>query len=220
MLTTLLAVLCSANAQETLDLGVLTDDDITVVQKTLYPKEGRSELGVHVGVMPFDPFLVTPNLQLSYDSHSSDRFSFGLLVGGGYGLQNVSSRTLSSPTYGVIPYAYRYLASALVGVQFAPIYAKMNLNGAKVLHFDIYVPVRAGATLGRSIVPDGALALGPTVSAGVGARVFMGPNTALRVELRDDVVLERRALTAKWAVKQNAGITVGLTMLSKVQERR
>ncbi|MEZ4316496.1 MAG: hypothetical protein R3F61_03295 [Myxococcota bacterium] len=220
MLTTLLAaVLSVASAQETLELGRLTDDDISVVQKTLYPKEGRTEFGVHLGVMPFDAFLVTPNLQVSFDKHSSDRFSIGALVGVGYGLQNVTSRTLGSPTYGVVPYAYRYLGSALVGFQAAPIYAKMNLNGARVVHFDVYFAGRGGVSLERSIVPDGSFAVAPTLSPGIGSRFFLGPNTALRVELRDDVLLERRALTDKWAIKQNAGVTVGITMFSKVEGR-
>ncbi|MCB9678838.1 MAG: hypothetical protein H6737_27295 [Alphaproteobacteria bacterium] len=220
MLTTLMAaVLSTASAQETIELGKLTDDDITVVQKVLYPKEGRSEIGVHLGLMPFDAFLVTPNAQFSFDLHKSDRFSYGLLVGGGYGLQNVTSRTLGSPTYGVIPYAYRYLASALVGFQAAPIYAKMNLNGAKVIHFDVYFAGRGGVTLERSIVPDGSFAVAPTLSPGLGTRFFLGPKSALRVELRDDVLLEYRALTDKWAIKQNAGVTVGITMFSKQEAR-
>ena len=220
MLTTLMAAaLSTASAQETLELGSLSNDDINVVQKTLYPKEGRTEIGVHLGVMPFDAFLVTPNLQLSVDLHQSDRFSIGAQIGGGYGLQNSTSRTLGSPTYGVIPFAYRYLGSALVGFQAAPIYAKMNLNGARVVHFDVYFAGRGGVSLERSIVPDGSFALAPTLSPGLGTRFFIGENTALRVELRDDVLLERRALTDSWAIKQNAGVTVGISFFSKREER-
>jgi len=220
MLTTLMAAaLSTASAQETLELGSLSNDDINVVQKTLYPKEGRTEIGVHLGVMPFDAFLVTPNLQLSVDLHQSDRFSIGAQIGGGYGLQNGTSRTLGSPTYGVIPFAYRYLGSALVGFQAAPIYAKMNLNGARVVHFDVYFAGRGGVSLERSIVPDGSYAVAPTLSPGLGTRFFIGENTALRVELRDDVLLERRALTDSWAIKQNAGVTVGLSFFSKREDR-
>lgn len=212
-------LLSTAFAQETLDLGRISDDDITVVQKVLFPKEGRTELGVHLGVMPFDPFLVTPNLQLSFESHQSDRLALSVLVGGGYGLQNSVARQLGSPAYGVRPFAYRYLGSALAGVQYAPVYAKMNLNGANVVHFDIYGTLRGGLTLERSIIPDGSFALGPTVSPGVGMRFWWKANTALRFEVRDDVLLERRALTRSWHIKQNAGITLGITTLSKVKSR-
>lgn len=203
-----------ALAQETIDLGRLSDDDITVVQQILHPKSQRSEIGVHLGLMPFDAFLVTPNLQVSYDIHSSEKFAISVLAGGGYGIKNATSRQLETPTYGVSPFAYRYLASGLVGFQYAPIYAKMNLGGAKVVHFDIYGTGRAGVSLERSVIPDGSYALAPTVSPGIGTRFFLDENTTLRVELRDDVLLERRALTSSWHIKQNAGVTVGLTMLS------
>jgi outer membrane beta-barrel protein len=209
----------AASAQETLELGTLTDDEINVVQRRLYPKSGRMELGAHLGVMPFDAFLVTPNAQLSLDLHLKEKLAFSVLAGGGYGLQNATSRQLQSPTYGVVPFAYRYLASALAGVQWAPIYAKMNFDGARVVHFDVYFTARGGVTLGRSIVPDGSFSLGPTVSPGLGTRFFLGPKTTLRVELRDDILLERRALTDSWHIKQNAGVTVGLTFFGKQDER-
>ncbi len=214
-----LLVAAPASAQETIELGALTDDEINVVQKRLYPKAGRTEIGAHLGLMPFDAFLVTPNLQLSFDLHSNEKLAWSVLVGGGYGLQNSTSRQLASPTYGVVPFAYRYLASALVGAQWAPIYAKMNFDGARVIHFDVYFAARGGVTLERSIVPDGSFALGPTLSPGIGTRFFVGENTTLRVELRDDVLLERRALTDSWHIKQNAGVTVGLTFFSKKDER-
>ncbi|MCB9668210.1 MAG: outer membrane beta-barrel domain-containing protein [Alphaproteobacteria bacterium] len=208
------ALTSSASAQETIELGRLSDDDITVVQQILHPKTDRSEIGVHLGLMPFDAFVFTPNLQVSYDMHSSEKMAIGLLVGGGYGIQNATSRQLQTPTYGVAPFAYRYLASALVGAQWSPIYAKMNVGGAKVVHFDIYFAGRGGVSLERSVIPDGSFALAPTVSPGIGSRFFLGDDTTLRVELRDDVLLERRALTSSWNLKQNAGVTVGLTKLS------
>lgn len=204
----------TALAQETIDLGKLTDDDLTVVQKQLYPKTGRTELGLHVGLMPFDAFLFTPNLQFSADLHQSEKLAISVLAGGGYGIKNGTTRQLESPTYGVAPFAYRYLASALVGAQYSPIYAKMNLGGAQVVHFDVYFAGRAGVSFEQSVIPDGAFALAPTLSPGIGSRFFLNDTTALRVELRDDVLLQRRALTSSWHIKQNAGVTVGITKLS------
>ena len=37
------------------------------------------------------------------------------------------------------------LASALVGVEWAPVYAKMNLGGKSIVHYDIYGAARLGA---------------------------------------------------------------------------
>ena len=42
----------------------------------------------------------------------------------------------------------------------------------------------------------------------------------IRVELRDDLLIERRKLTQTTHFKQNANITIGFTMLSAVKEKR
>lgn len=214
-----LAIAAPASAQETVDIGVIKNSDLRVVQKNLYPKAGRTELGMSLGVMPFDAYLVTPNAQLSFDSHTSEALAFGAVIGGGYGLKNGTYRELESPTYGVAPDAYRYLASALAGVQWTPIYAKMNLNGAKVVHFDLYGTGRGGVTFEQSVLPDGGTALAPTVSLGIGARLFTAKSGAIRVELRDDMLLERRKLTQDLHFKQNANVTVGYAILSKPKSR-
>jgi outer membrane beta-barrel protein len=219
ILTTLLAT-SSAFAQETVDIGVIKDSERRVVQKLLFPKEGRTELGFHLGVMPFDAYLVTPNLQVSFDIHLSESLSISTIVGGGYGLKNGTYAELESPTYGVAPDAYRYLASVLAGVQYSPIYAKMNLNGARVVHFDVYGAARGGVTLEQSVIPAGGIAVAPTVSLVIGTRFFWGERYAIRVEIRDDALIERRKLTSSTHFKQNANLTVGFSMLSPVKGKR
>lgn len=204
----------SASAQETIDIGVLRNSDLHVVQDILYPKTGRIEFGFHLGWMPFDPLVTTPNGQISVDIHQSEQLAISILAGGGYGLKTLKYQELESPQYGIAPYAFRYLASALVGAEYSPIYAKMMLGGTKVLHFDVYGVGRLGATLESSVIPGGGLTVAPTLSLGVGSRFFLGEKVALRVELRDDLMIERRKLTATTHFKQNAGITVGLSMLT------
>ncbi len=222
MLTAILApILASglAYAQETVEIGVIRNEDITVVQKMLYPKVDRSEFGVHVGIMPFDPYLTTPNAQFTFTQHLTNKVAFSSVAGGGYGFKTNVYKLLESPTFGVAPYAYRYLGAVLAGIEYSPIYAKMNLNGARVYHFDLYGVARAGLTVEQSVLPDGDLAFGPTISPGLGMRLFVGKNTALRVEFRDDVLLERRAITQSSHVKQNANVSFGLVFLSKATSR-
>jgi outer membrane beta-barrel protein len=222
MLTAILAPLFAtglAHAQETIEIGVIRNEDITVVQKMLYPKVDRSEFGFHVGVMPFDPYLTTPNGQITFTRHLSNSVGFSTVIGGGYGFKTNVYKLLESPTFGVAPYAYRYLGALLMGIEYCPIYAKMNLNGAKVYHFDLYGVARGGLTVEQSVLPDGDLAFGPTLSPGLGMRLFLGKNTALRVEFRDDVLLERREITQSTHIKQNANVTLGLVFLSKVEGR-
>jgi outer membrane beta-barrel protein len=212
---------CSAaSAQETLDIGVLKDSDLQVVQNVLYPKDGRLEIGGHLGWMAFDPLLTTPNGQLSIDKHFSDSLSLSVLVGGGYGLKTLKYKELESPAYGVSPAAYRYLASALVGVSWAPIYAKMSLGGAKVVHFDIFGTLHAGATLESSVIPDGGITAAPTVALGVGMRFWVRDNLAVRLAIRDDLLVEYRPITGSWHFKQNAGVTLGVTWFTKQRGQR
>jgi outer membrane beta-barrel protein len=209
-----------ALAQETLDVGVIRNDEIAVVQKNLYPKTKRTELGVHAGVMPFDAYLTTPNAQVSVDLHQSDRVGISILAGGGYGLKSGTYRELESITFGVAPYAFRYLGSALVGAEWAPIYAKMSWDGAHVVHFDVYGVGRAGLSVESSVIPGGGLAFAPTLSPGIGTRFFLNPKTSLRVELRDDLLLEWRDITSSMEFKQNAGVTAGVSFWSASKERR
>lgn len=213
--------LTTALATETvgLELGVLNDEDVNVVQNMLYPKSGRTEFGLSVGWMPFDAYTTTPNAQLSLALHQSDTFSISVVAGGGYGLKTATYRTLEGPAFGVAPYAYRYLASALGGIQWSPIYAKMSLGGAKVIHYDVYIPAHAGVTLEQSVIPQGGFAVSPTVSAGIGGRFFFGGNKALKLELRDDIMLQQRSITQSWHVKQNVNVQLGLVLLSDAKKR-
>jgi outer membrane beta-barrel protein len=219
-LTTLLLLTAPSQAQDTLEIGVIRNDDIHVVQRMLYPKANRSEFGLHVGLMPFDPYLTTPNLQVSYTKHIKERLGISVVAGGGYGLKTGAYRTLESPAFSVAPYAYRYLGSLLAGVEWAPIYAKMNVDGANIVHYDIYGAARLGVTAEQSVVPAGGFAVGPTLSPAIGSRLFLGERTTLRVEFRDDVLVERRKLTQSTHIKQNANVTVGMTWLSARKDRR
>lgn len=209
-----------AHAEDAITVGAIRDADLRVVQQVLYPKADRAELGVHLGMMPFDAFLKTPNLQASYDLHRSDTWSISGVGGLGWGIKSAAYRELEGPTFQVAPYAYRYLASALGGVAYAPLYGKMSVDGARVFHWDGYLAGRAGLTLEPSVIPGGGLALSPTVSLGVGARVFTGPNRAIRVELRDDLLVQHRKLTGTTHLKQNANLTVGVTRLSNAEKGR
>ncbi|MGC6492052.1 MAG: outer membrane beta-barrel domain-containing protein [Myxococcota bacterium] len=201
----------TATAQETVDIGALRNDEINVVQNVLFPKDGRLELGGHLGWMPFDPLVTTPQAQFSIDKHFSESIALSVLIGGGYGLKTGRYVELEGPSYGLAPAAYRYLASALVGVSWSPIYAKMALGPAKVVHFDIYGTARGGATLEQSVIPNGGFTVAPTVSLGAGMRFFASEKLVVRVEMRDDLLVEYRPITSTWHFKQNGGLTLGFT---------
>lgn len=196
------------------DLGVIQDDEVYVVQRLLYPKTNRVEMGVAAGLAAWDRYLTTPAAQLSIDVHRSEAISFSAALGVGYGLKNSTYRELERD-YGIAPYTYRYLGSALFGVAWSPIYAKASVSRTKVVHHDLYGVVRAGATLGTSTIPDGGMAVSPTASFGLGARVFTHRNLALRFEARDDVFLERHSLTDESVLRQRFMVTVGVSFLTE-----
>jgi hypothetical protein len=218
-LISLVSTSFSAQAVDPLDLGVLQNQEIQVIQKRLHVKHGRTEMGVQLGVLPFDPYTVAPKLQATYGKHKSETRGWEVQLGLGYGVANRTYRLLDSPAYGKVPEATRYLGSITGGMTFSPIYAKMSHDGQKVYHHDIYVPVVAGITIEQTV--DAHLnatvverfAIAPTVGTGVGARIFLHNNMILRVEMRDDLMLQYRTGTGSWNFKQNIGVHAGITIL-------
>ena len=213
-----LAAASPVHAQETLDVGVLRDTDIEVVQKLLYPKTDALELGGAVGWMPFDTYTTTPMLSLRVAKHFSENLGVEAEVSGGYGLKSYSYKQLEGPAYGIRPDAYRYLGGAFVGVQWSPIYAKMNWRGDKIFHHDVYTIAGLAGSYETALMPDRTAALSPGVGLGLGLRIFMQNGDALRVQIRDDVMMQYRDKTADaqgWFVKQNVSLTVGYSKLKR-----
>lgn len=198
---------------ETVDIGVIKNSDIKVVQRRLYAKDGKLELGVALGALPFDGFTFAPKVQLTGTKFLSEKFGLEAHVGGGYGLKTARYAYLESPAYGVAVEAYRYLADVQVDAHYSPIYAKMNL-GKSILHNDWYGLVGVGGTLEQSVLPAANVTVAPGVGVGVGTQVWAGKNVAVRAELRDDVMLEARAQSGTMAVKQNLGVTVGVGLFT------
>ncbi|MFT5585648.1 MAG: outer membrane beta-barrel protein [Cognaticolwellia sp.] len=204
-----------AMAQETVDLGTLKNEEIQVVQKLLYPKTDRSELSMSLGVVAFDPYMTAPKLQATYGKHMSENLGWEAQLGVGYGLTNAAYKTLAGVAYGVAPEAYRYLGSLTGGVVWSPIYAKMNFQGERIYHYDIYMPIVGGVTVEQLAWGEKYLAFSPTVGIGVGMKVWRGDNTAIRIEVRDDVQVQNRQQSGTRALKQNVGIHIGFAKLGE-----
>ena len=216
LFTLLQMVSGQAHAQENLDLGVLDYSDLQVVQNQLYTKKGKSEMGAHVGVMPFNPYTLTPKVEFSYGQHMQENLGWEVAVGGGYSFKNGAFRTLESPSYAISPDAYRYLSSVLAHAQYSPIYAKMTWNGKDVYHHDIYFIGGGGVTIEQSFLPDKSLAFSPTLSLVIGSRIYNTKTSAFRIQFRDDLVLQGRAKTSeiqRLYFKHNLMLAIGYTIL-------
>ncbi len=208
----------TALAQETLDVGVLKDSDISVVQKLLYPKEGATEMGAAIGWMPFDSYTTTPVASFRFARHFSEQLAGEVDLTGGYSLKNYAYKQLESPAYGIQPDAYRYLAGLMLDAQWSPIYAKMNWRGANVIHHDVYLLGGLGGALEQAMMPDGSMTFAPGVGVGAGFRVFNKKGKVWRIQVRDDILAEKRVKTADtqaWFLKQNVALTVGYSSLKK-----
>ncbi len=204
-----------AFGQDPVDLGVLRQDDVVVVQRMLYPKTDRTEIGAGLAYAAWDRYTTTPALNLGVDLHQSEAVGLSLQLGVGYGLKNGTYRELER-VHGVAPYSFRYLGSAMFGVSYSPIYGKISVAKRRVVHHDLYGVARGGVTLERSVIPQGGMPIAPTVSVGVGMRVFTPGNLAIRVEARDDVFFESRKLTGDLAMRQRFWVGLGISQLSAV----
>jgi outer membrane beta-barrel protein len=210
MIVPLLLAVPTALAAGPNDLGVLADRDVRVVQRQLYDKAGRAEVGAALGLVPFDPWTRAAQLALRANLHRSDSLGVGVQIAGSYAFPTSTWDTLSTPPYNVAVEAYGPLASADATVEWSPVYAKMNASG-RILHHDLYVLGGAGVTLEQSVLPSGDRAWCPTVPLGVGARVWLDRATALRLQVRDDLLVQTRAQSGTTALKQNVVLSVGLS---------
>ncbi len=213
-LTLLAPLLVPASfAQDTVDIGVLKHSEIKVVQKVLYTKASRLEVGAALGVLPFDGYTIAPIANVRAAYHFSETLGAEVALGGGYGLKTARYVELEGQSYGVAVEAYRYLASVEADIQWTPIYAKMNLAGKGILHHDVYVLLGVGATLEQSVLPSADIGIAPGAPIGIGTRIYLSNSAMLRAELRDTVMYEYRAQSQTGGIKQNVGITVGLSLL-------
>lgn len=214
-----LALSAPAVAQDSpLDLGVLKQSDVKVVQKLLYGKEGRFEFGADLGWIPFDSYTTTPVVGVYGLKHFSEELGVEVAAHGGYSLENFTYKQLTSDAYGIAPDAYGHIADVAADLQWSPIYAKMNWRGNKVLHHDVYGLVGGVLSVEKALMPDGDVAFSPGASVGLGMRFFLNQNSALRVQIRDDLLIQKRVKTADTQgtfLKQNVLLTVGYSRLSK-----
>ena len=82
------------------------------------------------------------------------------------------------------------------------------------------IALRGGVSVESSVIPSGGIAIGPTGSPGIGGRFFLSRGSALKIEFRDDLLVERRSLTQSTEFKQNANVSLGLVLLSPKKESR
>lgn len=205
-----------ASAQNAVDVGVIQNKDVKVVQKLLYPKAKRLEYGAQLGLQPFDAYTIAPLAAGTVAYHISEDMGIEGVFSGGYGMKSSTYKELEAPPYGVAPDAYGFLGSVMIDFQYAPIYAKMNVAGQRIFHHDVFVTGGLGMTLEQAIQPDSTTAFSPTFGLGLGVRIFTGKDMAIRLQLRDDFVIQNRDKSADKQgtyLKQNVALMIGFSKL-------
>jgi outer membrane beta-barrel protein len=213
MILYLAAIVAPAMAQDTVDLGVLQEREIRVVQKMKFQKEDKVEVGLGLGVMPFDGYTTAPQLSLRGAFHLSENLAAEVNLGGGYGFKTDRYTELEGPSYGVAVEAYRYLAHAEIDLQYTPIYAKLNLFGKTVFHHDVYALIGVGAHVKQSVLPSADIAIAPGGPIGIGTRIFLSKAMLMRVELRDSLLYEFHAQSGTGQLTNNVTVSAGLSLM-------
>lgn len=199
------------------EVGILKNQDVRVVQKNLYAKKGRHEFGFLLSTQPWDAY--TAGFMLGFNStlNPSERLGFELALQGGYGFGNGHYRDVTflgnsagGTLTGLGTDAVRQLFGGGANLVFSPIYAKLAWGTRKVIHFDVNFVLGFHAFLAQRLEADEGFAavIGPT--AGLGLKFFLSPKVALKIDLRDNIALERRAYTGKFTARNNFQFGLGL----------
>ena len=191
------------------EVGVLRNRDVRVVQRRLYVKDGRKEIGPMLGYQPFDRYTLGLLAGARFGIHRSELIGFDISIMGGYGFGNLHYQEITGPVYTggasgtrLATDAYRTLIGAQGGVEISPFYAKVAVNGRKIFHHEVYFNVGASVWLANELGVGRFLPVfGPQF--GVGLRVYATKNMMVLVELRDHVLFRVRPIGEPGQVVQN-----------------
>ncbi|MFM7203041.1 MAG: outer membrane beta-barrel domain-containing protein [Myxococcota bacterium] len=200
-------------------LGVLRPGELAAVQKPLYPRSGRLELGVNTALIPNDAYVLGAMMGVQATWHLSPEWGAELSLGLGRGWDTYASRALQ--VQGVRVDAYSPVMQTSLDVVWTPIYAKLNLLGWRVVHFDVAGVAGGGLFLAeRTIFNDTVAAEGSprynlpaSLNLGLLHRYYMtvlGRPWALRLEVRDHLTLVPEGLAGPW-LKHDLLLGVGLS---------
>ena len=201
------------------EVGVLKYEDVAVVQKVLYPHEGRTELGFHLGGHFFDPYAIGVLAAFDMTHFFKENVGLHVQIAGGYGGGNQHHQDLSNDIIGISYWlgndARRLLAGLTVAAELIPAYAKYNFFGKRVFHNDLYVLVGGSVYLGHGLLESSRdqsrLRIVPGPMFGVGFRVFTGPKMNISIDIRDCISFEARAFSKSLGVRNNVvfGVRIG-----------
>lgn len=175
----------AAEGDELSGTGLTLAERIRAVSRPVFRKQGRFELAPVAGVSVSDSFFRRWTVGARASYHLVDSFSVD--VGGAWNAWSEPLEAavfIGSPNEVVVADPAPLIGFADATVTFDPFYGKVALMSEWTVHFDTYVSGGGGAlftaptALSTSVVH-------PALEVGGGARLFLTPWLATRVDLRD-----------------------------------
>jgi len=169
---------------------------VKVIQKRLYQKDGRHELGLYGGFIPNDAFVQYYPVGLRWNYYFAE--DIGIEINGAYiGANTTDLSDWLHDTYFTgkevlahIPLRYRWNV-ALEGI-WSPIHGKLGIFTATLVHFDLFISVGVGLmgwdmiTLEKGKVTEANLHDWNNVTGklGLGLRLYLLDWLTVRVDFR------------------------------------
>ncbi len=166
--------------------------EVKVIQKRLFQKDGRHELGIYGGTIPNDEFMMYYPIGLRYDYYFSE--DIGIELFGSYiiPVESELSGFLSDPeNFNVqintfLPQKLEWTAG-LEGL-WSPVHGKIGLFTSKLFHFDFHLAVGVGA-MGTEVATreeggDRKKKYDVAANVGTGVRLYFLDWLAARIEYR------------------------------------
>jgi outer membrane beta-barrel protein len=194
----------------------------TVVRNKIFYKEGRLEVELLAGVMPYDSLVNHYLAGGRLDWHISDHWGWEV-IDAMYALPSVTGYTMNTvSTHGIsnlqTTQTHLILTSNLLA---SPFYGKIRLMGREVLYYDIYMvggvgaenndTIQASTTAVNGNVSINVLRTGfdPTFDLGIGFKMFLNSAMGMVVDLRDYV--SDSQIYGKNVLKSEFAVFVGFT---------
>ena len=164
-------------------------------------------MGAHVGLMPFNPYTLTPRF-CSTDS-MQENLGWEAAAGGGYSLKMVPSN-IESPSYAISPDAYRYLS--LCWFMHNILHLAQNELEWKGCISPRHLLYWGGITI-EQLLPDKDMAF-QTLSLGIGSRIYNTKTSAFRIQFRDDLFAgtSKTSEIQRLYFKHNLMLAIGYTI--------
>jgi len=210
-----------------LTLGLLTltlagtspafaDDELDEEQVATYAVQSRlfrlgGELNVAAGILPMNAFDKGLTIGGSFTYHFSNAWAWEV-INASYVYKQLDTglKTELLENFEVEPTKIAaidlLMSSSLV---LKPFYGKLAVLNRRVIHMELSIPL--GITLGRYTKPQSYL---PGPNIGLIARVFLSPHTAVRIDVRENILINDN-----WATRNELHVSLGLSFAWGGDER-